>query len=473
MAKKKENQLMFKVVGKEAKIVPQKHKKVKFEDNFTPAKPGKIEKQEPKQLPSKAKTASWFRLDNAATIYPASGKEHWTFVFRVSAVMKDKVDPSVLQKTVTEIMPRFPTFDVHLKRGLFWYYFEHSNKPLVVEQEVNFPCSFMDLSDSKRHLVRVLFSDYRISVEVFHSITDGRGATMFLNSLIARYIENLGATLSSDDGILKHLDFPRQEEIEDSFFANATNEKGPGHREKPAYKIAGTIEDEGIVNSTLGIMSVKQVKEIAKKFNANISIFLVSCLAKAILKRKKDAKRPVKISLPIDLRSFFGSATLRNFSSYINIPLESADDTLEKIIAKVSAEFAKINKEYLQKSINSNVDIQKNWLIKVMPLCVKNFFLNNAFNFLGERLQTCAFSNIGLVKTPPEFKKYVDRFEVNLGRSKHNAISVGLISFEDTMVLTISSKLCENTTERDFFRILSELGVNLKIECNRRDEYGG
>lgn len=475
MAKKKENQLMFKVVGKETKIVPQKNEKVQFKNKLVSAKPGKVEKvnEQPKQTPSKVKVSSWFRLDNAATIYPASRKERWTFVFRVSVVMKDKVDAKVLQQSVAEIMPRFPTFDVHLKKGLFWYYFEHNDNPLVIEKEVDFPCSFMELSDTKRHLIRVLYSDYRISLEVFHSITDGRGATTFLNTLIARYIENKGGVLSNDDGILKHLDFPRQEELEDSFFANATKEKGSSHKEKVAYNIPGTIEDEGIVNSTLGIMSVSQVKEVAKKHGTNITAFLISALALAILKRRKDAKMPVKISVPIDLRSYFGSATLRNFSSYINIPLARSDDTLEEIIARVSQEFSRVDKKYLQKNINSNVDYQKNWLIKVLPLSVKSFFLNNAFNYMGEKLQTCAFSNIGLVKTPPEFEKYVDRYEVNLGRSKHNSISVGLISFGDKMVLTVSSKLCENTTEKDYFRLLAELGVKLKVECNRRDEYGG
>ena len=466
MAKKDEKQLMFKIVDGQAKIVPQKGKK-KVDQDFVVKN-----SVEPKAV-KKNKVKNWFRLDNAATIYPSSKNEHWTFVFRISAVLKQKVDAFVLQKSLNEIMPRFPTFDVYLKKGFFWYYFEHSTSEIKIEKELEFPCSFMDLADSKKHLIRVLYSEYRISLEVFHAITDGRGATIFLNSLLARYFENLGYAISSCDSVLRYLDLPKEEEMEDSFFANASSKKGNSHKEQVAYNIRGTIEDEGIVNTTNGVMSVKEVKEIAKKHNANLTTFLAGCLCYTILKKRKNSKKPVKISIPIDLRTRFCSKTLRNFSSYINIAISDQSLGLDEVINQIKSELEKVDNEYLEKNINANVSVQNNWFIKIMPLCVKNFFLNTAFNVLGEKLQTFAFSNIGAIKVPQEFNDLIERYEVNLGRSKHNSIAVGLISFNDCLVLTISSKLSENTTERDFFKFLASLGVTVKVESNRRDEYGG
>lgn len=129
MAKKDEKQLMFKIVDGQAKIVPQKGKK-KVDQDFVVKN-----SVEPKAV-KKNKVKNWFRLDNAATIYPSSKNEHWTFVFRISAVLKQKVDAFVLQKSLNEIMPRFPTFDVYLKKGFFWYYFEHSTSEIEVEKEL-------------------------------------------------------------------------------------------------------------------------------------------------------------------------------------------------------------------------------------------------------------------------------------------------------------------------------------------------
>ena len=116
-----------------------------------------------------------------------------------------------------------------------------------------------------KHLIRILYSDYRISLEVFHSVTDGKGATLFLNSLVARYFEILGISLTNDGSFLNCKDVPSSEEIEDSFSANATNVKGNSHKEKVAYNIMGTIEEEGIVNTTNAIMNADEVKALAKK----------------------------------------------------------------------------------------------------------------------------------------------------------------------------------------------------------------
>ena len=82
-----------------------------------------------------------------------------------------------------------------------------------------------------------------------------------------------------------------------------------------------------------------------------------------------------------------------------------------------------------------------------------------------------AVSNIGVNKVPQEFKQYVDRFEINLGRPKYNAKSLGLIAYDDKLVCTFSSKIKENTTEKDFYTGLARRGVNITIESNRRDLY--
>ena len=219
-------------------------------------------------------------------------------------------------------------------------------------------------------------------------------------------------------------------------------------------------------------MNVENVKNVAKSYNTGIYVFLCSVMTYSLLNRHKNAKNPVKISVPIDLRSFFESETLRNFSSYINVPVESKVNLkLEDVINIYKHEFEKINKDYLLGNINANTALQKNVLIKSLPLFIKDFVMKICFKLLGEDYQTLAFSNIGVVKTPPEFLNLIDRYEVNLGKNKYNNKSAGAISFNGKMVVTISSKIRENIFERDFVRMLSKLGVETTVESNRRDMY--
>lgn len=436
---------------------------------FVAAKKIRKKQHKAKEL---AKPLSWFRLDNAATIYPSIQDENWNFVFRVSAVLNEEVDKKVLQKAVDETMPRFPSFNVGLKKGVFWNYFEELPKAPIVEEEQKFPCTQFNISRSKYHLVRVIYYKNRVSVEVFHAICDGRSALKFFNSLLRHYFELLGKKLTGYDGCLDTKDRPAPEELQDSFFENATDEKGSKHKEQKAFKISGTPEEYGVVNSTMGIMSVSQIKEIAKKYNTGLFQFLASVLGLSIWRKNKHAKRPIKLSIPIDLRSFFPSKSLRNFSGYVNVVIPPAKDyTLEQIIEIVKAEFSRISKENMQGFINGNIGFQKNPLIKIVPLFIKNLVVKLCYKSWGEVYQTVAVSNIGLVSAPPEFVEYVDKYEVNLGRPKYNPYSIGVISFNDKLVWTFSSKIKENVIERTFFTNLASLGAKVCIETNRRDLY--
>ena len=66
----------------------------------------------------------WMPLDNAALIFPAIRRKNWSNVFRQSITLTEKIDPVLLQQAVDELMPRFPSFYLRLRRGVFWYYLE-------------------------------------------------------------------------------------------------------------------------------------------------------------------------------------------------------------------------------------------------------------------------------------------------------------------------------------------------------------
>ncbi len=433
------------------------------------------EKKEQKQKSRFANrnVADWFKLDNAGIIYPSIKDENWSFVVRFFAVLNEEIDVSRLQIAVNETMKRFPTFNVGLKPGLFWNYFEEKSLPPIVEKEEKFPCSSFELYDPKSHIVRVLYYQNRISVECFHGIADGRSILKFFNSLLRRYFILGGMKIESTEGALEILDKPRKEEFEDAFNRYCTKGEKGKLKEAKAYHIKGTNEEFGVCNATMGTISVSKVKEVAKSYDCTLTEFLVSELAYAIYKKNIKHNKPIKMSVPIDLRQFFESETLRNFSAYINIELPPKVDgyILQDVIDLVKQAFTKITKENMQAFINNNVGMQKNFLIKIVPLRLKNVVIKLVYHAVGEAYQTMNVSNIGLVKTPEEFSEKIIKYGVNLGRPKYNAKTVGIISYNDNMVITISSKVKENDIEEEFFKSLATLGTPVLIESNRRDYY--
>ena len=51
----------------------------------------------------------WYKLDLSAIVYPTLQRKDFSSVYRLSVVLKETIDPDVLQKAVDIALRRFPT----------------------------------------------------------------------------------------------------------------------------------------------------------------------------------------------------------------------------------------------------------------------------------------------------------------------------------------------------------------------------
>ena len=130
----------------------------------------------------------WYRLDTAALIFPATMRRDWRNVFRMSAALNEDIDPDILQSAVDSLMYRFPTLYVRLCKGVFWCYLEQSKNPPEVRPDFAYPVSHMGNDELKKCCLRVFYYKNRIAVEFYHALTDGTGGSVYLCTLLARYI---------------------------------------------------------------------------------------------------------------------------------------------------------------------------------------------------------------------------------------------------------------------------------------------
>lgn len=160
---------------------------------------------------------SWFRLDNAAKIYPVIMRSRHGGYFRLAVLLRDQVDPELLQQALEITLRRFPYYSVRLRRGLFWYYLEsHTSQP-TIEPDVQNPMRPWSRKDVKKFLFRVRYDNRRISVEFFHALTDGTGGLVFLKTLTAVYLRLKGIPIGQGGGTLD-VDEPAVEaEMEDAY----------------------------------------------------------------------------------------------------------------------------------------------------------------------------------------------------------------------------------------------------------------
>jgi len=417
----------------------------------------------------------WLRLDTAATIYPGARKRNWNATYRMAIVLKEEIDPFLLQQAVDDIAPRIPSYFVQLRSGLFWYYFEHTENTSIVEQEDYYPCRPSKLFELGKPLLRVLYYKRRIALEVFHSVGDGGATFLVLKTLAARYLELKGYTIEKTDEILNINEPPRQEELEDAFKKHYVKMKGLKRKEENAYQYKKKIIPN-YLNVIHGMIPVSDLKACAKDLNITITDYLVAAFLYAhYLNAPKPCKKPIIISVPVSMRPYFGSSTLRNFSLYTNFgiyPDKKENFTFEDIISEIAGKLKEgTTKEVLQKGISINVKDATNPFVRLVPSILKRYAFRFIFYYMGEAKFTSPLTNLGIIKVPETMKKHMDRFEVILGASPSVHLTCTAFSDGEMMSITFSSDYIETDVQRDFFRFLSGRGARVRVECNREESW--
>lgn len=417
----------------------------------------------------------WYRLDNAAKLYPAIKTENWSSVFRVAVLMRARVDSALLQQALEKILPRFPYFAVQIKRGLFWYYFEHnSNTPKVQEDSAN-PCMRMKWHENNNFLFRVCYYERRIAVEFFHALSDGSGALIFLKTLIAEYLRLNGVQVSCTEGVFDINEIPEPEEDEDAYARHSTQRLQKSRLEPRAYHMKGTLEPVHTLHVITGTSPIEPVLKAARSFKVSITELLVAVLVHALYlqqyKENRTQLKAVKVSVPINMRRFFPTKSMRNFSLYVNPGIEPGYGlyTFEEILEQVH-HFMRmyINDKHLNAQMAKNVRSERNLFVRAIPLFIKNLALTAVYNAVGEKQFSSVITNVGEVKVPDEMREHIERFEMLLGVSLLNHVNCAVSSFEGYLTMNFSRTIKETDIERAFFSHLVKLGIPVKVQSNQQ-----
>lgn len=419
------------------------------------------------------KKVYWHKLDNAAKIFPATSKEGRSNVFRISFYMNEEVNPNILSQAVDKNLIRFQVFKTQLKNGLFWNYFAENKKPFKVEPESPLVSKHFKFNKNNGYMFKVFYFQNKITLETFHSLSDGRGALEFLKSIVYTYIELKGYNLSHDNLILGERPFSNKEN-EDSFDANYNPKNKLGLKEEKAYHIKGDkFSDNWALLINLQLDSDKLIQMVKTKYNTTITKYLTTVMASSIIEEGlnvKKSKKVVKMFVPVDLRPFFNSITLRNFSLYIKCAYDPKKVlSFEEMLELTNQMFVEqLTKDDLEKRIGALVSLEKNIFLRFVPLIIKNLVFKLAYQAVGESITTTSLSNIGIVKLPKSLAPFVENVEFS---NSGKGINLGVVSYENITNLTFNSAIKDISIINKFVRMLKDDGLEVTLDTNYREVY--
>ena len=166
--------------------------------------------------------------------------------------------------------------------------------------------------------------------------------------------------------------------------------------------------------------------------------------------------------VPVNLRKIFPSDSMLNFFGYIEPGYQFGEekDSFEDVLEAVKIYFREnLSKEHMAGRMNELIAIEKHKILKWAPLELKNRCIRAGAK-MAEQEVTAVLSNMSVVKMPEDYADYIEKFGVY---TSTNRTELCICSFKDTLSLSFTSRYDSTNIQRNFYRILTELGVQVTV----------
>ena len=222
----------------------------------------------------------WYKLDNAAKLFPALNFNNQTSYFRLEAYLKEDVDKTILSQALTYALERFPTFSVKLKKGLFWYYFDYNDNNPNIFEETDILFSSVNTYKHNNFLFTLKYYKNRIALELFHALTDGTGGMEFFKCILYYYLKLSGKNIENDGSIKTLENGITYKESEDSFSKYYIKKVDKIPYEPKAYRFHGETYRGSFVSLINLKINLNDIKKVCKEYNTTITKYLVASYMK-------------------------------------------------------------------------------------------------------------------------------------------------------------------------------------------------
>jgi len=371
------------------------------------------------------------KLDHLGQFYGAVNGEKNPGTFSVGVHLKEPLAPKILQRAVNDLMKRLPHMNVRKHSGFFHYYNVTMDTPVKIKKEGKNtePCRYFKKGS---RLLRILYGERHFTLEVLHSVCDGRSLAMAASSLLIRYFEMMEIKVNKE-GFIDCNSKGIAEEVEDAYARHADM--------KSKYK-SGKNEDAYIPkHQTAKSRTITHKFDLAElKANAHgitLSAYIMAHIFSEFTKQrtKEGVKKGITCNVPIDCRGFFPSKSLRNFvtGKMVKMP-ESVGFT--EMAQGIKKQLAEITPDYIQDKIS---EMEKMIHVgRFVPLFIKKWIIRHVGHGASAGCST-GFSNLGLIKLPAEIQEKVDMYTFALGAEPNMPYQFACVATGNTLTLTTTT----------------------------------
>lgn len=409
-------------------------------------------------------------IDTAATMFASLHHKNSSRVYRLTAEMKDGVDPAALKAAVRDVAPRFPMMTRRVHKGFFSASLDY-DADIKVLPDTGVPAKVQWIGKAGGPDIRVLYYKSRIAVEVSHALTDANALTEFLKAVIARYLILNGA----DPADFADVRLPGRN-IGPDESENAFERYYQKHGSKKQQELTGRTyrmhipPEPDVLIVTAGLLKTADIKSLAAPLELTVTEYLASLMIYACIKTAPEPiTDTVRINIPLDLRKRFPSGTLRNFVSEISVsfcPKGRTDVTVKEIAGVIRGQIRRgVSRENLQAFINRAYSLANNPVVRAIPLFIMDPVLRGLQLASHVKRITISVTNIGDVALPPAMAEKVGALEFVNGSSAMygQPKACAVAGCGGYVNISFSNAMRDLSLAKIFFRHFTEKGIQVKL----------
>lgn len=408
----------------------------------------------------------WYKLDNIGTYYAAQAMKTGQTGFRFSATLRDTIEKEPLQQALNYLLTLYPSFNMCLRNGIFWHYLEQRDEGIAVSKE-QLPINFDLHVKAGAPLIRVSYYQKRINVEISHMISDGRGALQFFEDLIVLYCNKRYKTSAElPNAFQSHL----SEKAEDSYRAHyekhpaQTSQTKKGKR-RP-YRLRFTRSPDAIAYYEMHVSAGNFIRQ-AKEWEVSVTALLGAIVVRAIMNTMKSpTKKLIRIGIPVDLRSFKGSKTARNYFGLTSVEYipRNLTASLKDIAQSISPQIRQRTRpENVLRRTNNMLKLERSAFVSYIASPLKDFVLRIAQKFTDIDVTTTV-SNLGIMRLPDDVRGFVENANISTSSNDCNFTSITL---GDDLSITMSSTYITPVIAQCVFEELLNLGIDVHVNATK------
>ena len=196
---------------------------------------------------------------------------------------------------------------------------------------------------------------------------------------------------------------------------------------------------------------------------AFLTALLLAFMTEAAHAASDESRGDISIQVPVNMRKFCPSKTLRNFSMYCSVrtPWAEAGEA-ERLLPDITRQLSERASETAMRGMLASTAEMVRLLGRV-PLAVKRPAARIAYGFLGERAFTSTLSNLGAAKLPPEVEAHVEKLDFVLGTGERARAACAMVTLKGLALLSVTKLTDDKTFATRLLSLLEGAGVPVKL----------